>query len=625
MATESSPPLDREQEKQTAYMILVAGGLTGGVLALGSIIAAYWWWAPLLAWLRDGDREKLWQPLAGIGGLLAGLAIMFATFQAARRFERVDVTLRRVLYGYNAILTGFLLLLLLVVVNAFIHVQKPLPYDTTQGGFYSLSERTKQYFTALETPVEVYLMLDPEDNSGAYDGMKTILTQMEALNPRYFHWEEVNFEGNPSRIRDLKKRFKNFAVRPGVLVAYGDKPEENHSFIGASELSNFDFADRGNPKRSFNGEPRLIQELYFLGEGQRKPIVYFTQGHGEPELSDRSEEGLSTLVQRLTQANYDVRPLVTADPDPMKNQVPPEADVVVIAGPKRAMKDLIPALTKYMSPSDPKAKKGKLVVLLGPTGADRQRGNQMVKTELEDFLRSFGVDATSEQVLMLRGLGGEVPARGNRPYPEAVIIAALQTAAQERQPLAMLMKDDRPLWIDVRHLEPMPPAGPGGPRFQAEPLLATAGFVWTEGDMNKPSLETWQRIATDAEERQKRLKRDPVPVLIAVSESAPTEDPHGTGKPNEGRTPRLVVFGCSTIASNHFTNPQSGGLEFDLIRGSVDWCRERYTQIGVEPKSYSYFAMPKTASLWNLFYLPLAAMALGVFGLGLIVWNIRRS
>ena len=39
---------------------------------------------------------------------------------------------------------------------------------------------------------------------------------------------------------------------------------------------------------------------------------------------------------------------------------------------------LIPALTKYMSPTDPKAKKGKLVVLLGPTGADRQRGNQMV-------------------------------------------------------------------------------------------------------------------------------------------------------------------------------------------------------------------------------------------------------
>src|SRR5262245_6579468 len=273
MATETTSPADREQDKQSAYAILMGGGFLGGALALGSIIAAYWWWAPLLAWLRAGDREKLWQPLAGIAGLLGGLAIMFATFQAARRFERVDVTLRRVLYGYNAFLTGFLLLLLLVVINAFVHVRAALPYDATEGGFYSLSERTKQFRGNRDTPVDAVMLLDPEDSSGAYDGMKTILTQMETLNPRYFRWEEVNFEGNPSRIRDLRKRFKQFAVRPGVLVTYGDKPEDNHSFIGASELNNMDFSDRANPRRSFNDETRLIKELYFLGEGQRKPVI----------------------------------------------------------------------------------------------------------------------------------------------------------------------------------------------------------------------------------------------------------------------------------------------------------------------------------------------------------------
>src|SRR5262245_27111227 len=621
MATETTSPADREQDKQSAYAILMGGGLLGGALALGSIIAAYWWWAPLLAWLRDGDREKLWQPLAGIAGLLGGLAIMFATFQAARRFERVDVTLRRVLYGYNAFLTGFLLLLLLIVINAFVHVRAALPYDATEGGFYSLSERTKQYLRNLETPVNVYMMLDPEDPS--YDGMKTILTQMEALNPRYFRWEEVNFEGNPSRIRELRKSFKQFAVRPGVLVTYGHKPEDNHSFISYSELNNMDRSEPGSPKRSFNGETRLIQELYFLGEDKKRPTIFFTQGHGEPEMNDHSPDGLSMLVQRLTQANYDCRPLLSSDPDPLKNQVPPEADVVVIVGPKRAMKDMIPALTKYMNPTDPKAKKGKLVVLYGPTGPDRQRANQMVRTDLEDFLRPFGVDTTGEQILMLSGLGGEVPARGNRPYPEAVIIAALQTAAQSRHPLAMLAKDERPLWIDVRHTAPVP-AGPGS-KFQAEALLATAGFVWTEGDMSKPSLETWQRIRNDPEERQKRLKRDPVPVTVAVTESSGSDDPHGAMKPNEGSTPRMVVFGCSGIATNQFNDPRAAGIEFDLIRGSIDWCRERYTQIGVEPKSYKYFAMPKTASVWNLFYLPLAAMGLGIFGLGLIVWNIRRS
>src|SRR5688500_2300415 len=99
MATDLTPT-EREQETQTAYLILLIGGLAGGALVLGSIITSWWWWAPLLAWLREGEREKLWQPLLAATGLLLGLAVMFAAFQSARRFERVDATLRRVLYGY---------------------------------------------------------------------------------------------------------------------------------------------------------------------------------------------------------------------------------------------------------------------------------------------------------------------------------------------------------------------------------------------------------------------------------------------------------------------------------------------------------------------------------------------
>jgi hypothetical protein len=614
---------DREQDKNTAYLILFAGGLGGGIIAVAGLVSSYWWWAPLLAWLRDGERENLWQPLAGVTGILGGLAVMFAAFQNARRFERVDATLRRVLYGYNAFLMGFLLLLMLLVVNVFVHVRYPLPYDTTEGGFYSLSDKTKQFISSLETPVEVYVVLEQDDPS--YAGMKTILGQMEALNPRYFRFEEVAVDGtNTSRIRDLVKRFKQFTPRPGVLVAYGEKPENNHSYISATELTNFDFAERSNPKRSFNGEVRLMQELYFLAEDKRRPVVYFTQGHGEPEIGDASPDGLSGLVQRLAQNNYDARPLTTMDPDPEKNQVPADADVVVIVGPKRSMKDVIPALGKYMNPTDAKARKGKLVVLLGPTGQDRQRAGQMVQTGLEEFLRGFGVNATNEQILMVQGLGGELMTRGRQPYPEGVAVAAAPSAKQSRNPLAMLAGDERHFWVDVRHIEPIPAAGPGQ-KLRAESLLATSAYTWTETDMTKSGLETWQRLRIDREEQQKRLKREPLGVLVSVSEGSEAEDPHAPPKPDEKQTPRLVVFGCSSLAANEHMRPQSGGIEFDLIRGSVDWCRERYTQIGVEPKSYRQFMLPQQTSTWNLLYLPLAAMSLGVLGLGLIVWNIRRS
>jgi hypothetical protein len=620
MATETTP-LDREQEKQTAYLILLVGGFCGGLLAFAGIIGSYWWWGPFLAWLRDGEREKLWQPLLGIAGLLGGLALMFATFQAARRFERVDVTLRRVLYGYNAFLTGFLLLLLLVVVNVFVQVRYPLPYDTTEGGFYSLSEKTKQYVSALENSVVVYMVFDPDDQNtmAAYQGMKTILAEMAALNPRFFRYEEVSGE-SASRLRDLQRRFTQFTPRPGILVAYGDKPENNHTFIGASELSSSDFTDRANPQRSFNGEVKLMQELMFLAEEKRRPVIYFTQGHGEPDLNDHGNEGLADLAQRLTENKFDVRPLIANNPVAEKNDVPADAEVVVVVGPRRVMGDITPGLQRFMNPTDPKAKKGKLVVLLGPTGPDRQQANQMVQTGIEPLLRDFGVNAANEQILLISGPGGRRMQRGDgRPVPEYVTVGALQSGVDARHPLAMIGKVDIQFWLDVRRLEPQP-----GVRMQLDTVMVSLGITWLEGDMNKSNLESMQKILSDDEEAKKRVHREPFPVLVTASEStADPTDPHA--RPDQKPTPRLVVFGCSTLATNRYVRAQAGGIEFDLIRGSIDWCRERYTQIGIEPKSYRRYMLPKSASLWNLFYLPLAAMGLGVFGLGLIVWNIRRS
>ena len=69
----------------------------------------------------------------------------------------------------------------------------------------------------------------------------------------------------------------------------------------------------------------------------------------------------------------------------------------------------------------------------------------------------------------------------------------------------------------------------------------------------------------------------------------------------------------------------SAALHPLTMRKTARPCRERSANIGIEPKSYQFFILSKQTSNWNLFYLPLAAMSLAVFGLGLIVWNVRRS
>jgi hypothetical protein len=615
---------DRDLNVQTAYFTLLAGGLIGGLMVIASLVTSFYWWGPLVDWLRDAKREHLWEPLAALAGLLVGLAIMFGAFQSARKFERVDVTLRRVLYGYISILQLVLLGLLLATVVVFVQIRYPLPFDTTEGGFFSLSEKTKQFLTALDKPVEVYMLLSPEDETapGAYQGMKTVLSEMESLNPRFFHYEEVAIDGtNTSRIRDLAKRFSRFSPRPGLLVTYGDKPELNHSYISANELVNLDFSDNQKPQRSFNGEVRLMQELYFLAEDRHRPVVYITQGHGEPDMSDRTAEGLSELVQRLNDANYEVRPLTTTDPSPEKNSVPADADVVLVIGPKKPMNDIIPGLRRYMSPTDPAAKKGKMIAMLGATGPDRQRGNRMIETGMEGLLKDFSVEATNEQILTFIGPGGEIMSRGNQPYPEAVLVGALRTATEAQNPLAQLVKTEDLYWVDVRRLNVLP--GHPGAKFAAEPILATAGYCWVESDLSKSSLETWQTLRTDKNEQKQRLKREPLSVLVAVTESTQAETPPNPEK-KPSKSPRLAVFGCSTMATNQYVRKQAGGIEFDLIRGSIDWARERFSNIGVEPKSYHYFMLGKQTSYWNLFYLPLGAMGLSVFGLGMIIWNIRR-
>jgi gliding motility-associatede transport system auxiliary component len=616
----------RDSGIQSAYLILLTGGLIGGALVLASIVTSYWWWGPLLNFLKDSDREKLWQPLVALVGLLVGLAIMFGAFQSARRFERIDVTLRRVLYGYSTCLQLLLLGIFIATVTVFVQIRYPAPFDMTEGGFYSLSEKTRQFLTSLDKPVQVYMLLVPGDSSapGAYQGMKTVLSEMEDVNPRYFHYEEISIEDTRpnSRVRDLMKRFSRLnGQRPGLLVTYGDNPENNQSYIAANELVNMEYGRNRQPQRSFNGEVRLMQELYFLAEDKHRPVIYVTQGHGEPDIGDRNPDGLAELVQRLQEANYDVHGLTTTSPDPEKNSVPADAEVVLILGPKRSMNDMIPGLRRYMNPTDPKTRKGKLVVLLGPTEPDRQRGNRMTDTGLEPFLREFNIDATNEQILTFAGPGGRPPiGPDGAVIPEAVFVGALRSATQERNPLAMLIRGESLTWLDVRRIEALP--SQQGSKFQADPLIATVGYCWVETDMQKQFGRTWHQI-NQQDESAPKVTSDSRTVLAAVAESPPSAEAN-PGQTKQSQLPRLVVGGCSNLATNQFVRRESGGIAYDLIRGSIDWCRERYANIGVEPKSYRYFVLNSPGSYWDIFYLPVAAMTLAVFGLGMIVWNIRR-
>src|SRR5262249_28904025 len=198
-------------------------------------------------------------------------------------------------------------------------------------GLYTLSDVTKRYISQLDKPVRVWMIL-PE-GSESYRQTQSMLTELHDQNPKYFTYEEVSPSLNQSRLRELRQEVPEFSgPLGGLIVKYGDA-KENYRFVSADRLMrvDMDFGAQSSGKQDYMGEIRLMEELYYLEGGKKKPNIYFTQGSGEPDLFD-PQKGLAKLQRYLTESNYIVKPLQFDNPDA---KVPDDADVVVVVGPQR--------------------------------------------------------------------------------------------------------------------------------------------------------------------------------------------------------------------------------------------------------------------------------------------------
>src|SRR5262249_32642066 len=107
-------PEPAKDADSTRMFVLFLGGLTGFATFLASLMLTVAWWDSLVTWMQPGEVKE---PVKGLIILLqiAVLAFMFACLLAVRTEERSNPTLRRLIYGYNAALTGLLLLYILAL------------------------------------------------------------------------------------------------------------------------------------------------------------------------------------------------------------------------------------------------------------------------------------------------------------------------------------------------------------------------------------------------------------------------------------------------------------------------------------------------------------------------------
>ena len=205
-----------------------------------------------------------------VGVLAAGLVIMFAAFQLARTEERANPFLRRLLYGYNAALTGVLLLAVLLVVNVFLNIWSKTPLDFTAGSSFTLSPQSQNILKSLDKPVQITQVHGFRNAFFLESEVKTLLDNCRDLSDKV-EVKELSLHQDQQRARELAKKYPG--IEPGCILLDVQMP-------------------------GLNG-PQLQQRLIDLGN--RLPIIFVT-GHGDIPTSVRAiKAGASDFLTKPVQ------------------------------------------------------------------------------------------------------------------------------------------------------------------------------------------------------------------------------------------------------------------------------------------------------------------------------------
>jgi len=631
-------------EEVTAHslrvLVLIVGGLTGLALTLATLLRIFAWWRTVFgAGVKTWQGPEAWRFWVCIYGVLAGLAIMFGSLLLARADVRTNAVMRRLLYGYNTLLTGLLMLAILVVLNVMVYVTYPYTFDWTQTrGIHTLSPSTKNLLEGLKEPAKVYVIMSP--NSPLYAEMRQLLDNARAYSD-LLQVQYVSPDQDRTTYKDLEKRFPDMVREAkiergmesdeggrGVLVVYGPESAAKapHAFIPARDLTEF---NRGGPQGrkatlAFKGEDVVMTQIRFLADRQSKPRIYFTQGSGELDITDAAPMigpdgrivlnpgGAAKLLDRLKQDNYDVRGLAWGAP-PKKapagdlivfakkeikdnDEVPTDAKVVVIAGTRVPWpKGPLEALDRYLQ------KNGKLILLANILVARNAAGNGLVyqPTGLEELLKKYNVDLAANFVLRMPG---------SREDDPTTVLATIPPRAKNK--IAVNFRSQGFLLDLARTVKPA--SGPAP--FEAEAILEVARrpnqeVFWAETDPNG-LINPFQFVLLLRQRGliQDRMSAESLPVAVAVSDRE--------------QKPRMVVIGDASFASN--TVSRSAVPYYDFLTSSMEWLAERPTNIGIKPKESSSFALGPTVHYDRMIWLPLGLMVLTIVGAGTGIWVVRR-
>lgn len=381
---------------------------------------------------------------------------------------------------------GLVWLLMALVALAYVHNVR---WDLSTGDRFTLSDHAHQVLDKIDQPVRILAFIRTEDQRNPF--LKDLLWQVSRENP-LIEYDIVDVNRNPA-----------MAAQYGVS-SYGSAVVES----GGKR------ADFSNPRESL-----LMSAL--LKVMQEPKTVYSLAGHGECSIENTDRHlGCSLMSGALSLESFQVEKLSLVG----GADVPDDADVVLIAGPKSDFLEVeVATLARWLD------RGGKLLVLLDPFRAPR----------LVALLGSYGIEVGANIVVdpENRLAGGEawstVLSDINRQH---LVTSTLKAPPLFSLAAAVVGREDDD-------------AG-----RSATTLLKSGSRSWASFD---PDIVAGSEASFVAG----RDINGPIPVAVEIAQPAPDASV-------EGARLRILAFGDSEFATNRFLDYLGNK---DLLVNSVNW------------------------------------------------------
>jgi ABC-type uncharacterized transport system involved in gliding motility auxiliary subunit len=524
----------------------------------------------------------VFQPLMPVvlvwGNLAVGALLLVAGgtlgFDSLSDRLRSGTGRRAGVHGANAIV-GTMLGLALLGLLAFLSTRYSQRFDWTEQRVNTLSDQSLGVLQELEAGDD-----------------ETVLTA-------FFR------EQDSTLVRDLLERYDHATDR--VRVRFVD-PNQRPDLVEAYQITADDLArglllvSRGDDSVTVSqfSEADITNALVKLTRTASR-MVYFLEGHNERRIGSQQEAagdaatpgdvesasglaGLSRAAAALRNETHVVSPLLLATHD----QVPADADLVIIAGPTQPLfEGERQALERYL------AQGGALLVMVDPRS----------QTNLYEDLRRWGIEVGDDVIVdPVMSVNRQPTAPVAEHYGEAYLEENDEEGGEardgnDRHPIGAGLS--RTVFSMVRSVTP----GDDG----ITPLVQTSPSSWAER-----GIEDWMKTGQAMQDDDDLI--GPVSIAVVGQPVVTALEPDAA--------PRIAVFGDSNFATNELIEIFSNR---DLFLNTVSWLIGDVEQISVRPNVSRSSTISLTAGqLQAIQFLSLFVLPEGIALAGVFTWWLRR-